>query len=69
MTDLRFLFVFVPILALILLALSIILSPHNPYQEKNTAFACGFISFLGKNSTKYVFNLKTKKIITFLLCF
>ena len=41
------------ILALILLGLNILLSPHNPYQEKNSAFECGFHSFLGQNRTQF----------------
>ena len=53
MTSLTFFFLFIPILALILLLLSIILSPHNPYQEKNSAFECGFHSFLGQNRTQF----------------
>jgi NADH-ubiquinone oxidoreductase chain 3 len=53
MTSLTFFFLFIPILALILLVLSIILSPHNPYQEKNSAFECGFHSFLGQNRTQF----------------
>ena len=53
MTSLTFFFIFIPILALILLIINIILSPHNPYQEKNSAFECGFHSFLGQNRTQF----------------
>lgn len=53
MTSLTFFFIFIPILALILLSINIILSPHNPYQEKNSAFECGFHSFLGQNRTQF----------------
>jgi len=53
MTSLTFFFIFIPVLALILLAVNIILSPHNPYQEKNSAFECGFHSFLGQNRTQF----------------
>jgi NADH-ubiquinone oxidoreductase chain 3 len=53
MTSLTFFFLFIPLLAFILLAISIILSPHNPYQEKNSAFECGFHSFLGQNRTQF----------------
>src|SRR4030081_2066909 len=53
MTSLTFFFLFIPILALILLAVNIVLSPHNPYQEKNSAFECGFHSFLGQNRTQF----------------
>src|SRR5436309_184824 len=53
MTSLTFFFILIPILALILLTINIILSPHNPYQEKNSAFECGFHSFLGQNRTQF----------------
>ena len=53
MTSLTFFFIFIPVLALILLMVNIILSPHNPYQEKNSAFECGFHSFLGQNRTQF----------------
>src|SRR5437016_4028830 len=47
-------FIFVAnFLLLILLIINIILSPHNPYQEKNSAFECGFHSFLGQNRTQF----------------
>lgn len=53
MTSLTFFFVFIPILSLILLAINLLFSPHNPYQEKNSAFECGFHSFLGQNRTQF----------------
>ena len=53
MTSLTFFFILIPILALILLVLNILLSTHNPYQEKNSAFECGFHSFLGQNRTQF----------------
>src|SRR5579875_3721701 len=53
MTSLTFFFIFIPILSLILLTINILLSPHNPYQEKNSAFECGFHSFLGQNRTQF----------------
>jgi len=53
MTSLTFFFIFIPILAIILLAVNILLAPHNPYQEKNSAFECGFHSFLGQNRTQF----------------
>ena len=46
-------FVFVPILALILLAVNLVLAPHNPYQEKDSVFECGFHSFLGQNRSEF----------------
>lgn len=53
MTSQTFFFLFIPILAIILLALNLILAPHNPYQEKDSAFECGFHSFLGQNRSEF----------------
>lgn len=53
MTSLTFFFIFIPFLALILLGINLLLSPHKPYQEKNSAFECGFHSFLGQNRTQF----------------
>jgi NADH-ubiquinone oxidoreductase chain 3 len=39
-------FLFIPTLAIILLAVNWIFAPHNPYLEKNSAFECGYHSFL-----------------------
>ena len=30
-----------------------ILAPHNPYDEKDSAFECGFHSFLGQNRSEF----------------
>ena len=53
MSSLTFFFIFIPILAFLLLGLNLLLSPHKPYQEKNSAFECGFHSFLGQNRTQF----------------
>lgn len=53
MTSITFFLIFIPILAIILLALNLIFAPHNPYQEKDSAFECGFHSFLGQNRTQF----------------
>lgn len=53
MTSLSFFFIFIPLLSLILLGLNFILSPHNPYQEKISAFECGFHSFLSQNRSQF----------------
>ena len=37
----------------LLLMISLLVSPHNPYQEKNSSFECGFHSFLGQNRTQF----------------
>src|ERR1700710_895709 len=53
MTSTTFFFVFIPLLAIILLAVNLIFAPHSPYQEKDSAFECGFHSFLGQNRTQF----------------
>src|SRR6187402_2928552 len=53
MTSSTFFIIFIPILAIILLAVNLILAPHNPYQEKDSVFECGFHSFLGQNRTQF----------------
>src|ERR1700684_1861236 len=53
MTSTTFFLIFIPVLAIILLAVNLIFAPHNPYQEKNSAFECGFHSFLGQNRTQF----------------
>jgi NADH-ubiquinone oxidoreductase chain 3 len=53
MTSQTFFLVFIPILAFILLAVNILFAPHNPYQEKDSAFECGFHSFLGQNRSEF----------------
>jgi NADH-ubiquinone oxidoreductase chain 3 len=53
MTSLTFFLIFIPLLAIILLAINLILAPHNPYEEKASAFECGFHSFLGQNRSEF----------------
>ena len=53
MTSVFFSFIFIPILAILLLVINLILAPHNPYQEKYSIFECGFHSFLGQNRTQF----------------
>ena len=53
MSSTLFFFLFIPLLAFILLAVNLIFAPHNPYQEKDSVFECGFTSFLGQNRTQF----------------
>src|SRR6478609_4565404 len=53
MTTTTFFLLLIPVLGIILLLVNLILSPHNTYQEKNSAFECGFHSFLGQNRTQF----------------
>jgi NADH-ubiquinone oxidoreductase chain 3 len=53
MSSFTIFLIFVPILATVLLGLNIVLAPHNPYEEKDSAFECGFHSFLGQNRSEF----------------
>lgn len=53
MTSTTFFIIFIPILAIVLLVVNLLLAPHNPYQEKDSVFECGFHSFLGQNRTQF----------------
>jgi NADH-ubiquinone oxidoreductase chain 3 len=53
MSTTTFFFIVIPFLALLLLLINILFSPHNSYQEKDSAFECGFHSFLGQNRTQF----------------
>ena len=53
MSSITFFIIFIPLLALIFLAVNIIFAPHSPYQEKGSTFECGFHSFLGQNRTQF----------------
>ena len=46
-------FFFIPVLGSVLLGLNIVFAPHNPYDEKNSVFECGFHSFLKQNRTQF----------------
>lgn len=43
----------IPVLSFILLVVNLIFAPHNPYLEKNSAFECGFHSFVWQNRTQF----------------
>lgn len=53
MTSTTFFFIFVPIVAILLLVINLLFAPHNPYEEKDSVFECGFHSFLGQNRTQF----------------
>ena len=53
MSSTTFFIIFIPILSILLLFINLILAPHNPYQEKDSVFECGFKSFLGQNRTQF----------------
>ena len=45
--------IFIPVLVFILLAVNLTFAPHNPYQQKDNVFECGFTPFLGQNRTEF----------------
>lgn len=53
MSTTTFFFLFIPILAFLLLIINLIFSTHNPYQEKDSAFECGFHSFTYQNRMQF----------------
>lgn len=53
MNALIILFIFVPILALILLALNLFFSVHKPDSEKLTSYECGFSPIHGQTRTPF----------------
>jgi NADH-ubiquinone oxidoreductase chain 3 len=53
MSSQIFFLLFIPILAIVLLGINLIFAPHDPYEEKNSAFECGFHSFLGQNRSEF----------------
>lgn len=53
MTSFTFFLFFIPVLAVLLLAINFLFAPYNPNAEKRTAFECGFHSFLGQNRSQF----------------
>ena len=53
MTNLFFLFIFVPLLAFILLALNVLLAPHKPDESKVSAYECGFSPVYGQTRSTF----------------
>lgn len=67
MSNLVFLFIFVPILALILLALNVLLAPHKPDEAKLSVYESGFQSL--PFQTREVFNIQFFVICLLFLIF
>jgi NADH-ubiquinone oxidoreductase chain 3 len=53
MSNLFFLFIFVPILAFVLLALNVLLAPHRPDEAKVSAYECGFSPVYGQTRSTF----------------
>jgi NADH-ubiquinone oxidoreductase chain 3 len=53
MSNLFFLFIFVPILGLVFLALNLLLAPHRPDDSKVSAYECGFSPVYGQTRSTF----------------
>nr|YP_010462019.1 NADH dehydrogenase subunit 3 [Hericium erinaceus]YP_010759077.1 NADH dehydrogenase subunit 3 [Hericium alpestre]UUF93973.1 NADH dehydrogenase subunit 3 [Hericium erinaceus]WEX31991.1 NADH dehydrogenase subunit 3 [Hericium alpestre] len=53
MNTLAILFIFVPILAFILLAINILLAVHRPDESKVSAYECGFTPVYGQTRSNF----------------
>ncbi len=53
MSNLFFLFIFVPILAFVLLALNVLFAPHRPDESKVSAYECGFSPVYGQTRSTF----------------
>ena len=61
MSGMTLFILFVAIIALLFLFINLVFAPHNPYQEKDSMFECGFHSFQQSRSP---FNIAFFIIIT-----
>jgi NADH-ubiquinone oxidoreductase chain 3 len=61
------LFIFVPILAIILLALNILLATHKPDEAKVSAYECGFLAI--QDQTRATFQIQFYLIAILFLVF
>nr|YP_010192413.1 NADH dehydrogenase subunit 3 [Amanita sinensis]QZN08150.1 NADH dehydrogenase subunit 3 [Amanita sinensis] len=53
MSNLFFLFIFIPILGIALLGLNILLAPHRPDESKVSAYECGFSPVYGQTRSTF----------------
>jgi NADH-ubiquinone oxidoreductase chain 3 len=53
MNNLLMLFIFVPILAFVLLAVNILVAPHRPDESKVSAYECGFSVIHGQTRSNF----------------
>ena len=56
MNNILMLFIFVPILTGILLALNLLLAPKQPYEAKVSAYECGFSPVYGQTRNVFYIN-------------
>ena len=53
MNNLLFIFIFIPILAFVLLALNVLLAPHKPDFAKVSQYECGFAPIPGQTRSTF----------------
>jgi len=53
MSNLTFLFIFIPILSVVLLALNVLLAVHRPDEAKVSAYECGFQPVYGQTRSTF----------------
>jgi len=53
MNNLLFIFIFVPILAFVLLGLNVLLAVHRPDESKVSAYECGFLALPGQTRSTF----------------
>src|SRR6185369_965225 len=53
MSNLFFLFIFIPLLAFILLGINVLLSPHRPDEAKVSAYECGVQPVYGQTRSSF----------------
>ena len=67
MSNLLFLFIFIPILSFVLLALNILLAPHRPDESKISAYECGFLAL--PEQTRSTFHINFYAVAMMFLVF
>lgn len=67
MTSISLLFLFVPILTLILLALNVFFAVHKPDSEKLTSYECGYMALPGQ--TRQPFSIQFYVVAILFLVF
>ena len=73
MNTLLILFIFIPVLSLVLLLLNVLLSPNRPDSEKVYTYECGFSPILGQ--TRNTFHISffpsflVRKVYPLISCF
>jgi NADH-ubiquinone oxidoreductase chain 3 len=53
MNNLIMLFIFVPILAVVILAINVLFATHRPDESKVSSYECGFIPILGQTRSTF----------------